>query len=186
MIVHMSVVAGAAPLLSYAVAGGRFDPVRRAPAVFSAMLASLVELGVVWLWHTPLLHAAARQNSGALIAEQATFLLSGIYLWVSAFGGGPETRRARGAAGVGALLLTVMHMTLLGALLALSPRPLYAGLHGHAGMSPLDDQHLGGAVMIVVGGVSYLAGGLWLSFEVLNGALPRGSRRASPRPHGNA
>jgi putative membrane protein len=27
----------------------------------------------------------------------------------------------------------------------------------------LSDQHLGGAIMLIVGGASYLAGGLWLT-----------------------
>ncbi|MFN2428347.1 MAG: cytochrome c oxidase assembly protein, partial [Candidatus Binatia bacterium] len=58
------------------------------------------------------------------------------------------------------------------ALLALSPRALYA----HAGHGPaaLDEQHLGGAIMLGVGGVSYLAGGLWLSMRLLG---LRGSAR---------
>ena len=47
MIAHMSVVAVAAPLLAFGVAGGRWDPVCRAPRLFSAMLASLVELVLV-------------------------------------------------------------------------------------------------------------------------------------------
>ena len=167
MIVHMSVVAVAAPLLAFSIAGGRWDPVRRVPWLFSAMVASLIELVVVWAWHTPVLHLAARQTVPALLAEQGTFLFSGIYLWISVFGGGPESRLDRGGTGVAALLLTLMHMTLLGALLALSPRPLYEHLHGHTGLSPLEDQHLGGAIMLTVGAVAYLAGGLWLSYELL-------------------
>jgi putative membrane protein len=47
-------------------------------------------------------------------------------------------------------------MTLLGALFVLSPRPLY----GHG--SPAD-QHLGGAIMLLAGGISYTAGGLYLA-----------------------
>ena len=78
----------------------------------------------------------------------------------------------RAGAGVLALLLTSMHMTLLGALLALAPRPLYAH---PASVAALDEQHLGGAIMLAVGGVSYLAGGLWLSMRILQG---RQARRA--------
>jgi putative membrane protein len=167
MTVHMSVVAIAAPLLALAIAGGRWDPVSERPALFSPLPASLVELAVVWTWHTPVLHAAARQNTPALAAEQATFLVSGLLLWLAVFGGHPDTRASRGAAGIVALLLTAMHMTLLGALLALSPRPPYAHLHGFSGLTPLEDQHLGGAITLIVGGLSYLAGGLWLSVGLL-------------------
>jgi putative membrane protein len=50
-------------------------------------------------------------------------------------------------------------MTLLGALLALSRRPLY----GHADASvAVADQQLGGAVMLVAGGCVYIGAGLWL------------------------
>lgn len=185
MIVHMSVVAVAAPLLALALGGGRFDPARIAPAMFSPLLASLVELGVVWLWHTPVLHSAARSGGAPLLAEQGTFLVSGFLLWMSCFGGDPQHRSARGASGIIALLLTAIHMTLLGALLALSPRPLYASVHGHSGLSPLEDQHVGGAIMLIVGGVSYLAGGLWLSLELLGRSTTSGAWTRMPRYRGN-
>jgi putative membrane protein len=71
------------------------------------------------------------------------------------------------AAGVVGLLLTSMHMTLLGALLALPPRPLYQHPGGFAGFTPLQDQHLGGAIMLLGGGVSYLLGGLGLTAALL-------------------
>ena len=52
----------------------------------------------------------------------------------------------------------------LGALLALSPRALYLHtLAAPGAMSALDDQHLGGAIMLMTGGLSYLLGGLWLT-----------------------
>jgi putative membrane protein len=109
-----------------------------------------------------------------LVLEQATFVLSGVLVWLSAFGGPPQARHERRAAGVVSLLLTSMHMTLLGALLALPPRPLYAH-PGHTGPEPwldaLSDQHFGGAIMLTVGGVSYLAGGLWLTAQFLRPRL---------------
>jgi putative membrane protein len=164
MTMHMAVVAVAAPLIALGVSGGRFDLTRRLPAVFSPIPTSIVELIVVWAWHAPALHAFARGSATGLVAEQGMFLVSGLLVWLSSFGS--EVRRSgiRAGAGVVALLLTSMHMTLLGALLGLAPRPLYAH-HAHA--SALDDQHLGGAIMLGVGGVSYLAGGLWLSVRLL-------------------
>lgn len=165
MTAHMAVVAVAAPLLAVGLAGGKWDPVHRWPEYFSPLIASMIELVVVWLWHTPLLHEAARQSAMAMAAEQATFLGSGFLLWISVFGGAARGRIERGAIGIVALLLTLMHMTLLGALLALSPRPLYANLHG--GMDPVADQQLGGAIMIATGGISYMAGALWLAGRML-------------------
>jgi putative membrane protein len=160
---HMGVVAIAAPLLAFGVAAGRFDVVRKWPALFPPVPISIVELIVVWAWHTPTLHHAARHGIGGFIVEQTAFLLSGLLMWLSAFGGDPALRRHRAGAGITALLLTSMHMTLLGALLALAPRALYAHASHAAGLTPIADQHLGGAIMLLVGGVSYLAGGLWLT-----------------------
>jgi putative membrane protein len=164
MTMHMAVVAVAAPLLAFGIAHGRFDPARRAPVVFAPIAASIAELVVVWAWHMPLLHQAARHQGGALVLEQASFLAAGLFLWVAAIGGDAARR---GAAGIAALLFTSMHMTLLGALFALAPRPLYA--HAPAPGAP----HLGGVIRLLVGGAAYLAGGLWLTARVLAGPAAR-------------
>lgn len=172
MSVHMAVVAVAAPLLALALSGEEGAAARIAlplgAAAHAPLLASLVEFVVVWVWHAPLLHHAARQHALFRAAEQGTFLLSGLFLWLSAFGwpGGAQRTESR-AAGVVALLLTSMHMTLLGALLALAPRALYPHCGGSDSLTPLQDQHLGGIIMILVGGASYLAGGLCLLADLL-------------------
>ena len=105
------------------------------------------------------------------------FITSGLLVWLSAFGGGSRPSGPRRAAGIVGLLLTSMHMTLLGALLALTPRPLYAHAEALMRLTPLEDQHLGGAIMLMVGGVSYLAGGLYLTVGLLRGrALKPGGK----------
>jgi putative membrane protein len=178
MTMHMGVVAVAAPLIALGVAGGKLDPVSKAPRFFAPIPASMVELIVVWAWHAPALHHAARHSPVALVIEQGSFVVSGLWVWLSAFGGDARERSNRGAAGVVALLLTSMHMTLLGALLALPPRPLYA--HStHAAkttLAPLTDQHLGGAIMLLGGGVSYLLGGLLLTAGLLRSARASSGR----------
>jgi putative membrane protein len=163
MTLHMTIVAIVAPLLALAIAGTRLDPARTVPSLFAPIPASLLELVAVWAWHAPALHHAARTDGRAFVFEQATFLVAGLVLWLAAVGGDVAVRPARRAAGIFALLFTAMHMTLLGVLLALSPRALYA----HAGPGALDDQHLGGVLMLLLGGVSYLAGGLWLTAGVV-------------------
>jgi putative membrane protein len=170
MTMHMGVVAVAAPLLALGLAGGRLDPVRKLPGWFAPIPASIFELLVVWAWHAPALHHAARHTTSGLLAEQGTFLVSGLLVWLSAFGAESARTVNRQAAGVVGLLLTSMHMTLLGALLALSPRPLFAHAEVSVSLTAIADQHLGGAIMILVGGVSYLVGGLWLVVCLLRGA----------------
>lgn len=178
MAMHMGVVAVAAPLIALGAAGRRLDPVRRFPHLFPPIPASVVELAVVWGWHAPTLHHAARHETLALAAEQGMFLLSGVFVWISAFAGRSSGDGNRTAAGIIALLLTSMHMTLLGALLALSPRPLYSHAQGFAGLTALEDQHLGGAIMLLVGGVAYLLGGLWLTAGLLRVRMPHRGEQA--------
>lgn len=178
MVMHMGVVAVAAPFLAIGIAGGALDPVVKFPTLFAPIPISLLELVVVWAWHAPGPHHFARHTVLGSLVEQSMFLVCGLLLWLSAFGGSRHLESNRAAAGVIALLLTMMHMVLLGALLALSPRPLYAHAASHLRLTPLEDQHLGGAIMLVGGGISYLMGGLWLSFRLLRGnsIQPRGTR----------
>ena len=173
MLMHMSVVAVACPLLAAGIAGGRFDFTRSdtartrdafwPAALCSPFVASALEFVVVWSWHAPGPHHLARHSDAWLVVEQGSFLLVGMLVWLTALGGGPSLRE-RAAAGIGALLMTSMHMTLLGVLLALADRPLYA--HGGAdtvfGLTALQDQHLGGVLMLLFGGIAYMAGALVL------------------------
>lgn len=161
MLGHMTLVAVAAPLLAIAMTHPRVDPVRRYPRLFSPIPASLVELVVVWAWHAPALHQAARQSAMLFAAEQASFLASGLLLWTAVFGGDARMRVDRAGASVLALVLTFAHMTMLGAVLALAPRPLYHASHEAASMSATASQQWGGTMMLLIGGVSYLSGALW-------------------------
>ncbi|MEK0361760.1 cytochrome c oxidase assembly protein [Pseudomonas sp. CBC3] len=163
MLMHVMVVAVAAPLLAIGLAGGRLDISSRLPALFSPILASVIELFVVWAWHMPALHHAARTSQAAQVLEQGSYLFVGLLVWLAAFGG---ARHHRALAGIAGLLLTSMHMTLLGVLLTMSSRPLFE----HSGLSsltPLEDQQIGGVIMLVFGGTSYLIGGLYLLFGLL-------------------
>lgn len=168
MVMHMAVVALAAPLLALGLAERGLDPVHRWPTRWHAVPLSVVEGLAVWGWHAPSPHHFARTTLLGTVLEQSTFLVTGLMLWSAALGGGPVRRRERATGGVAGLLLTSMHMTLLGALIMLSTRPLYAH-HGHGhGLDPLLDQQIGGAVMILAGGAAYLAGALALVAGVLN------------------
>jgi len=179
MIAHMGVVAGAAPLIAIGLSGTRFD--------FSAgrlwltpLTASLVELFAVWSWHIPAMRALSESSPLIAALEQAVFLAAGLSLWLSCLGGAATGREERRLAGTFGLLFTSMHMTLLGALLALSPRPLY----GEGEVSCLGimlsadvDQQAGGVIMLLVGAVVYLAGGVALLARTLNDQVPEPSGR---------
>ncbi|MDS9468888.1 cytochrome c oxidase assembly protein [Paracoccus sp. MBLB3053] len=153
MIRHMGLVAIAAPLV---VLGWPFFS-RIAPPVLAA---AAFEAVIVWAAHMPLLHAASRQQGIALIVEQASFLVAGIAVWAGAW------QRGGALAGAVGLLLTSMHMTLLGTILILAPRDLYAALCGTA--PDLRGQQLGGIIMLGIGTPIYLLAGLSLTASALN------------------
>lgn len=179
MAMHVLVVAVAAPLIAVGLAGSRADPAVHRPRWFAPVPASVGELIVVWGWHVPGLHMLARGDGRWLMLEQASFLLVGLWLWLSAFGGDVHARRERHAGGIGGLLMTSMHMTLLGALLALAPRVLYEHPLAHGGgLTPLQDQQWGGVLMLLGGGTAYLIGGLYLMVQLLRGSQPF----TGPRP----
>lgn len=161
---HMTVVAVAAPLLAIGLIATGSDPSVRWPALFAAIPVSLVELAFVWGWHAPAAHDLARASLAAYVAEQASFLLAGLWLWIACLGHGGS--RPRAAQGVVAMLLTSIHMTLLGVLLSTTTVPLYAAPHGDL-TEALGRQHVGGIVMLLIGGGIYLAGGLALAARLL-------------------
>jgi len=168
MTLHMVVVGTGAPLIAIGLAlhlrdGGRLATL---PPAVPAVL-TVLDLVVVWGWHAPALHHMARSEPVVLGIEQASFALVTLGLWVSAFTG-------PALAGALALFLTSMHMTLLGALLGLGGRSLYPGhdaggqaFFGPLCLTPVADQHVGGAVMLGVGGAVYLLAGLWLVSRLL-------------------
>ena len=159
MALHLAVVAVAAPLIALWLAP-RLMATRAAPLVALPVMATAAEFAVMWGWHLPGPHALARFTSLGLLAEQASFLLAGLWIWCAALAPG------QALAGAGGLLLTSMHVTLLGAILTLAPRPLYLECGG-AGLSPLEDQALGGMLMLAVASPIYLAGGLALTARAL-------------------
>lgn len=163
MVLHMAVVGVGVPLLALGLA-----PMleRRGPLPVPMALtiaASLIDLVVIWLWHVPALHHASRLDPLVLALEQASFAAVALLVWLVAFSG-------PALGGALTLFFTSMHMTLLGALLSLSPRLIYPGHHhagGWPGLPHLEDQQVGGVVMLAIGGVIYLAGGLVLAARVL-------------------
>ncbi|RUV38640.1 cytochrome-c oxidase [Mesorhizobium sp. M7A.F.Ca.MR.148.00.0.0] len=171
MLAHMGVVAIAAPLIAIGIAW----PIRSV-ATAAPLIASLVELIVVWGWHAPAARQWAETSTIATMIEQVSFLGAGLFLWLTCMAPRNADAPARDAAGAFALLLTSIHMTLLGALLSLASRPLYGlgevtcfGLVLGAGQ----DQALGGIIMLMIGAAVYLAGGVFLLARLLGGKTER-------------
>ena len=153
MLRHMGLVTVVAPLLVLGF------PTATAPFALSPLLGAVVEFAVVWGWHLPALHGWADGGWLGLILEQGSFALAGLLVWAGCL-------RGDALAGAGGLLLTSMHMTLLGALIILAPRDLYAEICGRA--ADLSAQQLGGLLMLGIGTPVYLIAGLGLVAQALN------------------
>lgn len=174
MVTHIAVMTVAAPLIAMAAAGTAADPTARWPALAMPVLFMLVELVAVWGWHAPALHRAARYWPPAFLMEQASFFAVGAMLWISVFGGRRRDSRSNAGNGIVAMLLTSMHMTLLGALITLAPRALFAHpADSNAVVAQLMDQQIAGMVMLFGGAASYLAGGLFLLNRLLRETAER-------------
>jgi putative membrane protein len=129
----------------------------------------------LWVWHVPPLFDAAVRNEAVHIAQHTCFLASALFFWWSVLSGGAGQRSA---AAMASLFTTMLHTSALGALLALAGRPWYAHYAQVPafGLSPLEDQQLGGLVMWVPGGIGYLLAALYIVAGWLS-AAPRNAPR---------
>jgi putative membrane protein len=117
----------------------------------------------LWAWHAPPLYRAALHSGWVHAAQHVTFTLSAVLFWWVLVRG--AQRPAGHGAGVLYLFATTLHTGLLGALLAVAPTvwyPEYLATTAPWGLSPLEDQQLGGLIMWVPACSVYVAAGLAL------------------------
>ena len=142
-------------------------------ALTSPLGAWILHAAALWLWHAPAIFNAAVLNATLHEWQHATFLITALIFW--------HALLRHGSQGVAIVYLftTTIHTGVLGALLTLARRPFYvtldAGLHDLAGLTPLEDQQLGGLIMWVPGALVYVGVALfllsrWLSREPISSA----------------
>jgi putative membrane protein len=129
-------------------------------------VAWVVHALALWLWHLPVLFQAALHYPLLHILQHTCFFASAIAYWWSVYGG---RMRQPGGSSIASLFTTMLHTSALGAVLTFSQSAWY-GADGVRlfGLSPLEDQQLGGLIMWVPGGLPYLIAGLvivarWMS-----------------------
>lgn len=129
----------------------------------------LLHAVALWAWHAPALFSLALRDPVVHSLQHASFLGTALLFWWAVLG---SSARTRIAVALLALFTTMVHSTVLGALITLSPHlwyPQYAGTSVALGIDPLVDQQLGGLLMWVPGGLAYLGVGLWLASRWLKG-----------------
>ena len=122
----------------------------------------------LWVWHIPSLFEAALAHESLHVLQHTSFLGTALAFWWAL---SPRNGRSPDATAIACLFTTMLHTSALGALLTVAPSAWY-GYEGLAmlGLSPLEDQQLGGLVMWVPGSLPYLFAGLavvraWLAPE---------------------
>jgi putative membrane protein len=131
--------------------------------VSNAFVAWLIHLAALWLWHIPILFQATLTNDFVHALQHISFLFSALLFWWAALQG---RQRALGyGLAVVYMFATALQSGLLGALLTVSSRiwyPAYGDRSLQWGLSPLEDQQLGGLIMWIPAGIVYIIAGLAL------------------------
>lgn len=134
--------------------------------------AVVLQVALLWAWHSPLGVAAAHESFALLVIAHASLLASALWFWLAVFS---QVKAARWRA-MAALLLTGKLFCLLGALLTFAPRPLFsqhAHLHLHDGWqgAALADQQLAGLMMLAACPATYVLAGVVIAARWLNELL---------------
>ncbi|HLG87363.1 MAG TPA: cytochrome c oxidase assembly protein [Alphaproteobacteria bacterium] len=172
---HMVLALVAAPLVAYG------SPVAVCDALFirrprehreeqhrrwNASLAAGVFAAALWFWHAPVPYDETFSSSLVYWLMHVSAFGAALWLWTDLLD--PSPARALQILGAGAI--STLQMSFLGALITFAPRALYAPhltTSAAWGLTPLQDQQLGGAIMWMPGCVVFLV----VSMLVLRRAL---------------
>jgi putative membrane protein len=139
--------------------------------------------GIAWwahamalvLWHVPGPYEATLSSPVLHSLQHISFLATALLFWWAIL---QPVRATRGTA-VAYLFVATLFTGALGALLAFAPNlwyVAYVATTGRWGLTPLEDQQLGGIIMWIPGGASYLIAGLALVVAWLRDSERRARR----------
>ncbi|HEX9293098.1 MAG TPA: cytochrome c oxidase assembly protein, partial [Gemmatimonadales bacterium] len=123
--------------------------------------------GPIVIWHAPVLYEAALRDHNLHIAQHLVFLTTAVIMWWPVLSPVPELPRIPHLLQMLYLFLLGIPMSVTGALITLSDAVLYpfyaaAPVPRVGGLSPLEDQQIGGLLMWVLGGLM-----LWIVMSVV-------------------
>jgi putative membrane protein len=156
---HVVLAAVVAPLFAMAHPFARLASART-----SLSLVVVLHAATFWFWHAPVVYDQAVASAPLYWLMQVTIFGTAFWMWQQVL------HRPHPAAGILALLATVVQMGMLGALLTFQADAVY---QTHAfttqpfGLSPLEDQQLAGLIMWVPAAAPYLIVALVRLFAML-------------------
>ena len=142
-------------------------------AVSFPVVAWVLFAAVNWGWHFSVLYDQALENQALHYLQHASFLGVALLFWWPVIGADPSPWRLPHPVRILYLFLAMPQNSFLGVALSSASTVLYPHYvtNGRAwGLSPLEDQALGGVIMWVVGDVIFLAAMmgvvlLWMRYE---------------------
>jgi len=124
----------------------------------------------MWLWHVPALYDAALEHPVLHVVEHLTFAAIGMLYWWHLLSPIRSRHRLGGLGPVAYMFTGKIGLGLLGVLLTFSPAMLY-DFYGHQpriwGLSALQDQSIGGAVMAIEQSLVMGIAMIWLFLRAL-------------------
>jgi cytochrome c oxidase assembly factor CtaG len=142
--------------------------------------ATLLHGGAIWLWHVPGVFDAAVTTAWIHRVQHLSFFLTAVLFWWAL------VRINEYGIATWHLFVTMIHTSVLGALMALAPRVLYGVQTADAaqwGLTPLEDQQLAGMVMWVPAGTIYAGAALvFMALWISGAGGPTRPRAASEPP----
>jgi putative membrane protein len=147
-------------------------------ALTNPLAAWAVHAVALWVWHVPALFQATLRSDLVHTLQHLSFLGSALLFWWALIHG------RRGLMGYGAAVLymftTSVHSGVLGALITFAHKiwyPAYAQSTQSWGLTPLEDQQLGGLIMWIPAATVYILAGLVL----MAGWMRESERRVTRR-----
>jgi cytochrome c oxidase assembly factor CtaG len=132
-------------------------------ALTAPVAATLLQASALWLWHAPRLFDLALAHDGWHVVQHLSFLCAALLFWWAVLCGRGERRLGLA---IGCLFFTSIVSGALGALMAFSSSPWYAGYAASGldafGLTPAEDQQLAGLLMWIPGGMVHAVAGLVL------------------------
>jgi putative membrane protein len=141
----------------------------------------------LYLWHLPVLYQAALRHSGVHALEHAMFLGFGVNMWMCLFGPLPTPRWFGNLGKLVYIIAVRLAGTILGNVFLWSGTVFYPFyIHGDAAfhISPLADQNIAGAIMMVEESILTLGLFCWLFLRTAREGEERQDLLDFARSHG--
>jgi putative membrane protein len=144
---------------------------KRAGYLAHPAFAVFVYVGVMWSWHIPTMYDAALKNSTVHAFEHICFAGAGTLYWWHVLSPIRNRMRLRGLGPLGYMVSTKLLVGMLGIVLAFAPSSFYPFYEHHPhywGLSPSEDQSLGGLLMALEQSIVMGIALVWLFVQMLN------------------